>query len=179
MGIDSSTVLGVCLPPKQATSPVYIYFHSAMLSAICKVETSAIVDSAKMPAREPRGADNEKRNQMRVGSLWRVCSLEDIRKILRWDRSPTALEAEAKALEFEKPFSADRSGNVSPGNEGEACPCVFQLPVHYPRYSKADYELMPEWKLDNLFQQYVLPIRGDLTCKRNYAMGTFLWPDQL
>jgi hypothetical protein len=38
---------------------------------------------------------------------------------------------------------------------------------------------MPEWKLDNLFHEYGLPIRGDVAFKRSYAMGAFLWPDQL
>ncbi|KAA8516144.1 hypothetical protein F0562_019323 [Nyssa sinensis] len=43
----------------------------------------------------------------------------------------------------------------------------FQMPLHYPRYSKADYETMPEWKHDYLLAEYYWPlemstIRGSL-----------------
>jgi hypothetical protein len=51
----------------------------------------------------------------------------------------------------------------------------FQMPVHYPRYSKNDYELMPERQLDRLLMQYGLPATGDLTSKRSFAIGTFIW----
>ncbi|OVA17787.1 hypothetical protein BVC80_1835g174 [Macleaya cordata] len=53
----------------------------------------------------------------------------------------------------------------------------FQMPLHYPRYSRKDYEDMPEWKLDRLLMEYGLPAMGDLAYKREYAMGAFLWPD--
>ncbi|KAL6349006.1 hypothetical protein AAG906_033662 [Vitis piasezkii] len=56
--------------------------------------------------------------------------------------------------------------------------CYFQMPLHYPRYRKTDYETMPEWKLDCLLTQYGLPVTGDLTQKRKFAMGAFLWPSQ-
>ncbi|KAG4917029.1 hypothetical protein JHK87_054586 [Glycine soja] len=52
----------------------------------------------------------------------------------------------------------------------------FQMPLHYPRYTQADYETMPEWRLDSLFKEYGLPIIGDLHQKRNFAIGAFLWP---
>ena len=52
----------------------------------------------------------------------------------------------------------------------------FQMPLHYPRYTKSDYENMPEWKLDCLLNQYGLPITGDVETKRKFAMGAFLWP---
>jgi hypothetical protein len=51
----------------------------------------------------------------------------------------------------------------------------FQMPVHYPRYTKKDYEQMPEWQLDRLLMQYGLPVTGDLSCKRSFAIGAFLW----
>ncbi|KAK3194668.1 hypothetical protein Dsin_025978 [Dipteronia sinensis] len=51
----------------------------------------------------------------------------------------------------------------------------FQMPLHYPRYTKADYESMPEWKLDCLLKQYGLPITGNVDQKRQFAMGAFLW----
>lgn len=53
----------------------------------------------------------------------------------------------------------------------------FQMPLHYPRYTKEDYEAMPEWQLDRLLTQYGLPALGDLPGKREFAMGTFIWPD--
>ncbi|KAI3858154.1 hypothetical protein MKX03_022473 [Papaver bracteatum] len=53
----------------------------------------------------------------------------------------------------------------------------FQMPLHYPRYNRKDYEDMPEWKLDRLLMEYGLPAMGDLAYKREYAMGAFLWPD--
>jgi hypothetical protein len=57
--------------------------------------------------------------------------------------------------------------------------CVqFQMPLHYPRYKKSDYETMPEWKLDSLLNEYGLPVTGDVTQKRKFAMGAFLWPSQ-
>ncbi|KAI5647160.1 hypothetical protein M9H77_33165 [Catharanthus roseus] len=51
----------------------------------------------------------------------------------------------------------------------------FQMPLHYPRYTKAEYEAMPEWKLDCLLSQYGLPAIGDVEQKRKFAMGAFLW----
>ncbi|ONI09737.1 hypothetical protein PRUPE_4G006200 [Prunus persica] len=54
----------------------------------------------------------------------------------------------------------------------------FQMPLHYPRYTKADYEKMEEWKVDLLLEQYGLAFQGTLEQKRAYAIGAFLWPDQ-
>jgi hypothetical protein len=55
----------------------------------------------------------------------------------------------------------------------------FQMPLHYPRYKKTDYEKMEEWKVELLLKQYGLSFEGTLDEKRAYAMGAFLWPDQL
>ncbi|CAL9138562.1 unnamed protein product [Musa acuminata var. zebrina] len=52
----------------------------------------------------------------------------------------------------------------------------FRMPLHYPRYTPADYESMPEWKLDCLLREYGLPVTGDVDHKRSFAMGAFLWP---
>ncbi|KAF7139051.1 hypothetical protein RHSIM_Rhsim07G0084800 [Rhododendron simsii] len=52
------------------------------------------------------------------------------------------------------------------------------MPLHYPRFNKADYETMPEWKLDCLFADYGLPVTDDVKQKREFAMGAFLWPSQ-
>ncbi|KAL0297549.1 UNVERIFIED_CONTAM: hypothetical protein Sradi_6807000 [Sesamum radiatum] len=57
--------------------------------------------------------------------------------------------------------------------------CGFQMPLHYPRYKKSDYEKMPEWQLDCLLKEYGLPVAGDVLQKRKFAIGAFLWPDQL
>ncbi|KAL3614692.1 hypothetical protein CASFOL_041449 [Castilleja foliolosa] len=54
----------------------------------------------------------------------------------------------------------------------------FQMPLHYPRYSRLDYEKMEEWQLDLLLQQYGLFYNGCVEEKRNFVIGTFLWPDQ-
>ncbi|KAL9398076.1 hypothetical protein Peur_007037 [Populus x canadensis] len=61
----------------------------------------------------------------------------------------------------------------------EMNPCTgFQMPLHYPRYTKADYEKMEEWKVDMLLREYGISFKGNLEEKRAYAMGAFLWPDQ-
>ncbi|KAF6161170.1 hypothetical protein GIB67_007811 [Kingdonia uniflora] len=51
------------------------------------------------------------------------------------------------------------------------------MPLHYPRYTKKDYEEMPEWKLNSLLTEYGLSTHGDLAYKRDFAIGTFLWPN--
>ncbi|KAH7838973.1 hypothetical protein Vadar_033296 [Vaccinium darrowii] len=61
----------------------------------------------------------------------------------------------------------------------EKYPSGFQMPLHYPRYKKADYEKMEASKLDMLLREYGLSCKGTLDEKRVYAMGAFLWPDQL
>ena len=53
--------------------------------------------------------------------------------------------------------------------------CGFRMPLHYPRYRKADYEAMPEWRGDCLLREYGLPVTGDVEEKRRFAMGAFLW----
>ncbi|XP_021906131.1 uncharacterized protein LOC110820836 [Carica papaya] len=67
------------------------------------------------------------------------------------------------------------------GCREDAYPNGFQMPLHYPRYSKHDYEKMEEWKLDMLLKEYglVLPKDTLLPEKRAFAMGAFLWADQL
>ncbi|KAL2341388.1 hypothetical protein Fmac_009328 [Flemingia macrophylla] len=54
----------------------------------------------------------------------------------------------------------------------------FQMPLHYPRYTKQDYDSMEEWKVDLLLKQYGLSLEGTLDEKRAFAVGAFLWPDQ-
>ncbi|XWS51754.1 hypothetical protein CRYUN_Cryun11dG0010400 [Craigia yunnanensis] len=62
----------------------------------------------------------------------------------------------------------------------EDYPNGFQMPIHYPRYSKADYEKMEEWRVDMLLKEYGFSFKGSTVDeKRAFAMGAFLWPDQL
>lgn len=62
------------------------------------------------------------------------------------------------------------------GSDGSTRVSCFQMPLHYPRYSEEDYERMSEVVVDNLLAEYGLPTNGDLACKRNFAIGAFIWP---
>ncbi|ONK55719.1 uncharacterized protein A4U43_C10F300 [Asparagus officinalis] len=68
------------------------------------------------------------------------------------------------------------SGRVNGG--GTWC-AGFQMPLHYPRYRKEDYQRMEERKVDILLREYGLACVGSLEEKRAYAMGAFLWPEQI
>ncbi|GMI72666.1 hypothetical protein HRI_000935900 [Hibiscus trionum] len=68
-------------------------------------------------------------------------------------------------------FNSDPNAKTHPSSG-------FQMPLHYPRYTKSDYEKMEEWKVDVLLREYGLNIDGSLDEKRAYAIGAFLWPDQ-
>jgi hypothetical protein len=57
----------------------------------------------------------------------------------------------------------------------ERCYEHFQMPLHYPRYTREEYKNMPEWKLDCLLIQYGLPINGNIEEKRHFAIGAFCW----
>ncbi|GMJ14528.1 hypothetical protein HRI_005122000 [Hibiscus trionum] len=80
--------------------------------------------------------------------------------------------------------SSKVSSNCNPTSSRNAetqATSEFQMPLHYPRYTKADYETMEEWKVDVLLREYGLNVDGSLSNldeKRAYAMGAFLWPDQ-
>eukprot|EP00250_Pteridium_aquilinum_P011329 c19994_g3_i1 orf=304-762(-) len=65
------------------------------------------------------------------------------------------------------------------GKDKSTC-YTFQMPTHYPRYRKADYEVMPESLLDRLLEEYGLPVNvaSTLAEKREYAMGVFLWNNE-
>ncbi|KDP29288.1 hypothetical protein JCGZ_19391 [Jatropha curcas] len=52
----------------------------------------------------------------------------------------------------------------------------FQMPLHYPKYTKSDYEKMEEWRVDLLLREYGLNFKGTLEEKREFATGAFLWP---
>ncbi|KAL0709908.1 hypothetical protein Bca4012_016886 [Brassica carinata] len=52
----------------------------------------------------------------------------------------------------------------------------FQMPVHYPTFTKREYEAMSEEELDRLLKLYGLPTDlGDFSCKKQFAIGAFLW----
>jgi hypothetical protein len=53
------------------------------------------------------------------------------------------------------------------GKREDSC---FEMPLHYPRYSKEEYERMPEWQLDRLLSEYGLPVTGTIHQKRTFAM---------
>ena len=59
------------------------------------------------------------------------------------------------------------------------CNNGFHMPLHYPRYRKEEYETMEEWKVDMVLKEYGLTVDGSIEEKRAYAIGAFLWPDQL
>jgi len=50
------------------------------------------------------------------------------------------------------------------------------MPLHYPRYTREEYERMEEWKVELLLKQYGLSLEGSVEEKRDFAMGAFLWP---
>ncbi|KAF8414252.1 hypothetical protein HHK36_002252 [Tetracentron sinense] len=62
--------------------------------------------------------------------------------------------------------------------QGETCinkySTGFQMPLHYPRYKKANYETMEEWKVDMVLREYGLSFKGTLDEKREFAIGAFL-----
>jgi len=74
--------------------------------------------------------------------------------------------------------AAAGDGEQQQGGSSSCGGAGFRMPLHYPRYKKADYEAMPEWRVDCLLREYGLPVAGDLRAKREFAMGAFLWPDQ-
>ena len=74
--------------------------------------------------------------------------------------------------------AAAGDGEQQQGGSSSCGGAGFRMPLHYPRYKKADYETMPEWRVDCLLREYGLPVAGDLRAKREFAMGAFLWPNQ-
>ncbi|CAG7879741.1 unnamed protein product [Brassica rapa] len=60
---------------------------------------------------------------------------------------------------------------------GAASWSSFQMPVHYPSFTKEEYEAMSEEEVDRLLNLYGLqPTNlGDLSSKKQFAIGAFLW----
>ncbi|MCO5570548.1 hypothetical protein L7F22_024272 [Adiantum nelumboides] len=88
-------------------------------------------------------------------------SLSSASSLCSWPSSPTMQRSPrlAYSSSFKKP----------------EVPSVFQMPLHYPKYSQAEYDTMPEWQLDRLLEEYGLPVMGTLVEKKQYAIGVFLW----
>ncbi|CAN8252928.1 unnamed protein product [Cochlearia groenlandica] len=61
----------------------------------------------------------------------------------------------------------------------EEFPSGFQVPLHYPKFTKFDYQAMDDLTLDLLLKQYGFSFDGSLDEKRVFAIESFLWPDQL
>ncbi|KAL1195582.1 hypothetical protein V5N11_013583 [Cardamine amara subsp. amara] len=76
-------------------------------------------------------------------------------------------------------FEDQRSKMKNDGfNKSQNGSSSFKIPLHYPKYTKSDYEKMPEWQLDQLLREYGLPIIGDSYEKRKFAIGAFLWSSE-
>ncbi|KAL1358612.1 hypothetical protein AAHE18_04G046300 [Arachis hypogaea] len=52
---------------------------------------------------------------------------------------------------------------------------TFQMPLHYPHYTKGDYKIMEEWKVDLLLQQYGLSFKGTFHDKRTFYKKIYLF----
>ncbi|AEE75043.1 hypothetical protein AT3G11405 [Arabidopsis thaliana] len=77
-----------------------------------------------------------------------------------------------------------KTSNSSSDNEsdqfaslfGSSSPSSFQMPLQYPNYAKEQYDIMSEEELDRLLKLYGLPTDiGNLSCKKEFAVGAFLW----
>ncbi|KAJ0989312.1 hypothetical protein J5N97_007668 [Dioscorea zingiberensis] len=110
--------------------------------------------------------------------IWKLCQVPSPpRMTTEWIRSyserTTSNCYEGIAMETVTNISRQEQGHIGVYC-GKKCG-GFQMPLHYPRYTKADYETMPEWKLDCLLYQYGLQFSGSLAEKRSFAMGAFIW----
>jgi hypothetical protein len=56
---------------------------------------------------------------------------------------------------------------------GGGC-CGFRMPLHYPRYKKADYESMPEWRVDCLLAPRVRPPQSIISIV--YTLTVYMLP---
>ncbi|XP_013623564.1 PREDICTED: uncharacterized protein LOC106329454 [Brassica oleracea var. oleracea] len=74
-----------------------------------------------------------------------------------------------------KPLAPSSSNDRE--TRGAASWSSFQMPVHYPSFTKEEYEAMSEEELDRLLKLYGLqPTNlGDLSSKKQFAIGAFLW----
>lgn len=112
--------------------------------------------------------------------LERVSSLEQCVLKLLSEKKRTNSQQHLLHLEQQlETCSSPRLRNVpypsTFGGSSRVVPFVFQMPLHYPRFTRAEYEAMEEGRLDRLLEEYGLPIPSTLDAKRELAIGTFLW----
>ncbi|XP_022773393.1 uncharacterized protein LOC111315712 [Durio zibethinus] len=105
---------------------------------------------------------------MIISTCFNQSSCSKVQKIMSGTSFPNASNAIAGLIP---------SGNHHQTKRNDTC-CYFQMPLHYPRYKKSDYENIPESQLDCLLKEYGLPAVGDVNQKRKFAIGAFLWPSQ-
>ncbi|KAL3740916.1 hypothetical protein ACJRO7_022095 [Eucalyptus globulus] len=102
--------------------------------------------------------------------------------VLRYpDQEARGMDHHPSLLSGVSPTRQDAVKSLKKTSDAKEAMCGspgFQMPLHYPRYKKVDYENMEEWRLDMLLREYGLSFDGNLDEKRAYAMGAFLWPDQ-
>lgn len=74
----------------------------------------------------------------------------------------------------------ENAENLDKNSAVKASSSGFKMPLHYPKYTKEDYEKMEEWRLNLLLSDYGLLVFHDtaLPEKRVFAIETFLWPNQ-
>ncbi|XP_030514085.1 uncharacterized protein LOC115727911 [Rhodamnia argentea] len=94
------------------------------------------------------------------------------------DHDAGGVNHHASAVSGMSPACRDAAKSLKKTSGAKEATLGFQMPLHYPRYKKVDYESMEEWRLDMLLRQYGLSFNGNLDEKRAYAMGAFLWPGQ-
>uniref|UniRef100_A0A453EG85 DUF7722 domain-containing protein n=3 Tax=Triticinae TaxID=1648030 RepID=A0A453EG85_AEGTS len=97
-----------------------------------------------------------------------------LQSFLTWSRGRTYMETMV-ANGGGEGRAAARYGDREQQGAGCGGARRFQMPLHYPRYTRANYEAMPEWQLDRLLSDYGLPVHGNVHQKRSFAMGAFLW----
>uniref|UniRef100_A0A1J3FP21 DUF7722 domain-containing protein n=1 Tax=Noccaea caerulescens TaxID=107243 RepID=A0A1J3FP21_NOCCA len=83
------------------------------------------------------------------------------------------------SLQLDQTSNCKSTGNKIKMMKKEEFPSGFQVPLHYPKFSKSDYEAMDDLNLDLLLKQYGFSFEGSLDEKRVFAIESFLWPDQL
>ncbi|KAJ7297384.1 hypothetical protein O6H91_03G031700 [Diphasiastrum complanatum] len=148
----------------------------AQLKMVMTVESAAQQQSGKLPR---PGSFTSLVRKMFEG----VCHLEKkspVETVGSERHVSVGHDAQRAACETRDSELVAEIGRKCPYSAVRECPVpyVFQMPVHYPRYTKQDYEAMPEWMLDRLLEEYGLPVMGNIEDKRDYCIGSFLWHDE-
>lgn len=92
------------------------------------------------------------------------------------DKLQTLNQSSSDDAVLKKTLASSSSNERDQLTRGAASWSSFQMPVHYPSFTKEEYEAMSEEELDRLLKLYGLPTDlGDLSCKKQFAVGAFLW----